>query len=164
MLQFQLIRDVKAPERDASENSGIDLFIPNFNEEFFTDLVNKNMYNNVDIEDDGLYIYPQANILIPAGIKSKFPNCLSLVLFNKSGIATKHQLVVGAQVIDSGYQGEWHIHLINTSDKIVKLEYGQKITQAIPLVINTDELTITKDEIHTEKTNRGEGGFGSTGI
>ena len=105
--------------------------------------------------------------MIPSGIKSKFPNSLALVANNKSGIATKKKLVFGASVIDASYQGEWHLHLINTSDNYQEISCGTKVIQFIPHLISTDELEVldlSPEEFYTEKTSRGDGGFGSTGL
>ena len=52
---------------------------------------------------------------IKSGIKVNVPQGYALIAFNKSGISTKLGLIVGACVIDSGYQGELSIHIINTS-------------------------------------------------
>ena len=118
----------------------------------------------VDEATGKIYVAPRKDILIPSGIKSKFPNSLALVANNKSGIATKKKLVFGASVIDASYQGEWHLHLINTSDSYQEISCGTKV---IPHLISTDELEVldlSPEEFYTEKTSRGDGGFGSTGI
>lgn len=165
MLEFIKTRNVKSPERNALENAGIDFYIPEKNS--YTEEELTNFGKNVSISDNFIKIAPHSDVKIPAGIKSKFPNNLALIAYNKSGIATKKKLVVAAQVIDSAYQGEWHIHLINTSNEVQSVEFGQKIVQFIPEVISTDDVIVrdmTEEEFFTEKTSRGAGGFGSTGI
>lgn len=182
MIQFIKTRDVKSPVRDVNENAGIDVFIPNATEEFLFDLHKKNPYycrvsghfefnpaKHGIITDDGkIYIAPHKDIIIPSGIRSKFPNNLALIANNKSGIATKKKLVFGASVIDASYQGEWHLHLINTSDEYQLIECGTKAIQFIPHLISTDELEVldqTPEEFYKDSNSkRGEGWQGSTGL
>ena len=152
--------------RFKNEDGGIDLFVPAYSAEFENALRSKNP--EIFISRYCFEVEPHGDVLIPAGIKSKFDKNLALIACNKSGVCTNTQLIVGAQVIDSSYQGEWHIHLINSSNERVTIEYGVKLVQFIPVYINTDEHEVvdnmTEDEFYTEKTARGEGGFGSTGI
>lgn len=121
-----------------------------------------------DYEDGVIAIAPHKAIIIPTGIKSKFAPNLALIANNKSGIATKKQLIFGASVIDASYQGEWHINLINTSDEYQCVECGQKAIQFIPHVISTDPVEIvdmTADEFYKDSNSkRGEGWQGSTGL
>lgn len=165
-MEFIKIRNVKSPERNAQENAGIDFYIPEFDS--FTSEELSKFGKGTFIQDNKIIIEPHCDVLIPSGVKSKFDNNLALVANNKSGIATKKKLVAGAQVIDCAYQGEWHFHLINTSNEPQEIEFGQKIIQFIPYLISTDEVVIredvTVDEFFTESTSRGSGGFGSTGV
>lgn len=165
MIKFIKTRNVKDPVRNAAENAGIDIYIPE--KDSFTSDELTAFGPGVKFNDNTITISPHCDIKIPAGIKSKFPNNIALIANNKSGIATKKKLVYGAAVIDSGYQGEWHVHLINVSDEEQTIEFGQKIVQFIPHVIDTSEIVISnqsEEEFFTEKTERGSGGFGSTGV
>lgn len=165
MIEFIRVRKVHKPERNIKENAGIDFFIPE--KESFTEEELENFGNRICINENEITILPHADIIIPSGIKSKFPNNIALIANNKSGIATKKKLVFGASVIDSSYQGEWHFHLINTSDWPQTIEFGQKIIQFIPHLIDTEPMCVvdqTEEEFFTEKTERGTGGFGSTGV
>ena len=162
MIEFLKVRDVKSPIRDAKENAGIDFFIPE-KSSFTEEELNKMGI----IRDNKIVIEPHSAVLIPAGIKSKFSNNIALIANNKSGICTKKQIIFGASVIDCSYQGEWHFHFINTSKHFQEIEFGQKVIQFIPHIIATDDIVISdkpESEFFTEKTNRGEGGFGSTGV
>jgi dUTPase len=179
VMQFIKTRDVKNPERNVAENAGIDIYIPNKTPEFVEALLAKNpqIITNKEllnmgvkrsyIEDNTIWIAPHSDVIIPSGIRSKFASNLALIANNKSGIATKKKLVFGASVIDASYQGEWHLHLINTSETYQSLEFGQKAIQFIPHLIATDEvevLDLTPEEFYTEKTSRGDGWQGSTGV
>lgn len=193
-MQFIKTRNVKDPVRNVKENAGIDFYIPENSVEFRVALRDKNnkpedlTYSHFTmveahneaviakvtaaktsyIDSDGkIHIAPHKDIIIPSGIKSKFGPELALVANNKSGIATKKKLVFGASVIDCSYQGEWHLHLINTSDEWQTLECGQKVIQFIPYLISTDPVEVIDlpaEEFYTEKTSRGEGWQGSTGL
>jgi dUTP pyrophosphatase len=75
-------------------------------------------------------------------------------------------LSVGACVIDEDYQGEIHIHLTNISNKSTTIEGGDKIVQCLILPINYEGVEIVESEDQMwngEVTERGSGGFGSTG-
>ena len=165
MIEFIKTRNVKSPERDASENAGIDFYIPE--KDSFTPEEIKNFGEHVYVEDNTITIYPHSDIKIPERKKSKFPNNVALVAYNKSGIATKKKLITGAEVIDCAYHGEWHIHLINTSDENQTIEFGQKIVQFIPQIIDVSDVVISdlpENEFFDKQTKRGTGGFGSTGV
>lgn len=183
-MQFIKTRDVKDPVRNVAENAGIDFYIPAYCYQFKTDLLAKNngmraveskfetfmakLLKKTYIDAGGIiHIAPNKDVIIPTGIRSKFGNDLALIANNKSGIATKKKLVFGASVIDASYQGEWHAHLINTSKSYQTVECNQKIIQFIPHVISTAEVEVcdkTPEEFYTEKTSRGDGWQGSTGV
>ena len=106
-------------------------------------------------------------IKIPSGVRVKIPDGYCLIGFNKSGVAAKHNLVIGACVVDENYTGEFHIHLFNIGDKISVIKPDQKIIQFVMLKPNYTEIKevfnekdIFKKEDHLE---RGYGAFGSTG-
>lgn len=174
-MQFIKTRDVKSPVRVVGENAGIDIYIPENTAEFREALGIKNpklVFAPIgngswfDTTLGTIHIAAHEDIIIPSGIRSKFGPGLALIANNKSGIATKKKLIFGASVIDCSYQGEWHLHLINTSSEHQVLECGQKVIQFIPHVIATEEVEIlneTLEEFYTEKTSRGAGWQGSTG-
>ena len=145
-MKFLKIRDVKSPNRGTPQSAGIDLYVP----EDFT----------------SSSLQPGQSILIPSGLKVNVPVNHVLVAFNKSGVATKKNLQVGACVIDEDYQGEIHIHLINVGCDSTSIDPGDKIIQLVllPTVYESVEITETEESLWKGKlTERGEGGFGSTG-
>lgn len=164
MLEFLKVRNVKSPQRNAGCDAGIDFFIPEYSQELEDYMLEKNP--DAGVNKFGIFVEPHRGVLIPTGIKAKFDSNIALVAMNKSGVCTKTQLIAGAGVIDSSYQGEIHIHVINTSRQRVRLDYGTKLMQFVPLIINTEKLIVREDEdtFFTEETSRGSGGFGSTGI
>lgn len=144
-LRFAKTREVKTPNYGTDGSAGIDLYIP----QDFT----------------AVNLLPGDDILIPAGLKFDIPKDTALIVFNKSGVATKKRLQVGACVIDSDYQGEVHIHVFNTGVNTVHLEPGDKIVQLIHLPYYKSILLEAKNETDLysfKKSERGSGGFGST--
>ena len=153
---FIKTRDVKSPIRGTAESAGIDFFVP---EDF-----------------EQVEVRPGSSILIPSGIKCAYPPGYALILFNKSGIATKYKLTSLACVCDSDYQGEIHISLINAGKDIVTITPGMKIAQFILVPVSLVEprelgsetdLWNSWSNMSTSRSSvassRGEGGFGSTG-
>lgn len=139
-------RSVKTPQRGTPTSAGIDFFVP---EDFQPTIV-----------------LPNGDVLIPAGIKVRIPAGYALIANNKSGIATKKKLIHGASVIDEDYTGEIHLHLINVGKEPVEIHPGDKIIQFLlekqeyASVEEVSSLEILYEQLVTE---RGEGGFGSTG-
>lgn len=167
-IKFTKVRDVKSPVRGTAQAAGIDFFVPNYSPLFLVDLIKKNPFVKCSIEDDTMYIVIPANgrVLIPSGIKTFMNPDTALIGANKSGVASKKGLVFGAHVIDSDYSGEIHINVINTSNEDVIVTCGEKLIQFIhtPVLLSPLEEVDkeTYDKLH-DKSERGEGGFGSTG-
>jgi len=142
-LNYSKIRDVKDPIYSTTGSAGIDMYVPN--------------------DESEIIVYPNAHVLIPSGIKVNIPEGYAMIAFNKSGIAVKKQLIVGACVIDSDYQGEIFINLINVGTKPQKISPGEKIVQFVVLPIAQAELQeLPIDNLYDQITDRGQGGFGST--
>lgn len=166
MIKFTKIRKVTAPTKNLQSDAGIDFFVPDKDNQFIKDLVEKNNIEINSFNDNGFFIQPHRDILIPSGIKSIIPKNYSLVAENKSGVATKQKLMVGASVIDEEYRGEIHIHLINTSNNIQHISFGQKIIQFIIQHVPKLKIEIISNKKYNEhnQTNRNDKGFGSSGI
>lgn len=113
-------------------------------------------------------ILPFSKVLIPSGIHVKLPKNVFLKAENKSGIASKRSLLVGASVIDVDYEGEVHINLINCSNNNVIIKAGEKIVQFVryfqPVMNEVIEYKSKEDLYKGTKSARGDGGFGSSGI
>lgn len=109
---------------------------------------------------------PMGRINIPSGIYCKMEEPgRALIAANKSGIASKKGLIFGAQVIDYEYQGEIHINVINTSNKVVRVHEGMKLLQFIEMPIFTSSIEEVEgfSELYPQgETSRADGGFGST--
>jgi dUTP pyrophosphatase len=146
-IKFAKTRKVKSPSRANSGDAGIDFFIP---EDF-----------PVTTLEHG------DKVVIPAGIKVEVPIGYALIFHNKSGIASKKNLYVGADTIDHGYSGEVHINLINNGAEPQTIAPGDKIVQGILLpVILAEAFEVKVEELYQDihvAGSRGAGGFGSTG-
>ena len=167
-IRFTKIRNVKSPSRNQGD-AGSDFYVPEYSEEFVKDLKEKNKDNDIVIvpKKNLIYISEHSQILIPSGIKVDIIDKNTYLDFeNKSGIATKKELLIGAQVIDAIYQGEVHINVHNVSNKVQSIEFGQKLAQAIHKEYrDTQWEEISNEEYNNiDKSSRGEGGFGSTGL
>jgi dUTP pyrophosphatase len=78
----------------------------------------------------------------------------------RSGLAVKHGIQVGAGVVDPDYTGEVKVVLFNHGDKDFEVKKGDRVAQLILERCETPEV----EEVGTvEDTERGAGGFGSTG-
>lgn len=143
-MKISRIRDVKLPQRANSNDAGIDFFVPN--------------------DFEGKWLGSNEGVLIPSGIRVNVPKGHALIAFNKSGVAVKRQLLGGACVVDEGYQGELHIHVINVNQDVQKISAGEKIMQFILVPMFYDSVEEVDDDVlFEEESSRGAGGFGSTG-
>ena len=91
-----------------------------------------------------------------------------LQAMNRSGMASKRCLVVGAHCIDSGYNGEVYIDLHNIGKETQSIEPGTKIAQLVMVPGVTFRAMETRENnlynwSPITISNRGAGGFGSTG-
>lgn len=79
----------------------------------------------------------------------------------RSGLAWKNSIDVGAGVIDEDYRGNVGVILFNHSDVDFKVARGDRIAQLLLEKIITPEVVVVDELVDTE---RGDGGFGSTGV
>ena len=145
-LKFYKMREgAKLPDRAHETDAGMDVFYcPKNGESVFS-------------------IPAGSSRVLPTGIKVEVPRGYMLEIKNKSGIASKRQLLVGACVIDPGYDGEVFVNLHNVGFKAQFIEPGEKIAQAVLVpVVHCGVEEVTTDTLN-KNTDRGEGGFGSTG-
>ena len=108
-------------------------------------------------------VLPHGSSLFPTGLKIEVPEGYMLEIKNKSGIASKRGLIVGACVVDRGYTGEIFVNLHNPSDRTQTIHAGQKIAQAVFVKIREDIQIIESENIYDKETSRGDGALGSTG-
>lgn len=113
--------------------------------------------------DRTLIVDPGETHLVPTGIAIHIgDNHLAAVLLPRSGLGHKHGLVLGnlTGLIDSDYQGQIFISCWNRASKPVSIEPGQRIAQMVFVPIEQVAFDVV-DEFRA--TDRGDGGFGSSG-
>lgn len=104
-------------------------------------------------------LYPKSSVVIDTGVHVEIPKCMAGFLKSKSGLNVKHN-IVGEGVIDSGYTGSICVKLYNLGDKFYRINAGDKITQLVILPVYIPDVELVSA---LEETERGDGGFGSTG-
>lgn len=145
-MKIYKTRNVKTPERGTPGSAGIDFFVP-------YDFTGPHA------------LLPGMDVNIPSGIRLQVPHGYALVFKNKSGVALKKGLQVGACVIDEDYQGEVHLHVRNISSDVAWIDAGEKLVQGLLVPILYEDIEVCDDirDVFPEKSVRGTGGFGSTG-
>jgi len=166
-IQFTDIRDVKFIERGHPTDAGIDFFCPKIDDKFIEDFGKIKANSGIlSYGTDGIWIQPGANAVIPSGIKIEIPYGHMGLFLNKSGVATKMKLIIGAQVIDTFYSGEVHIDLHNVGDNDVLIEPDMKLAQMVIVPTIACQPTLCSEEdLYKEmrlEDYREEDGFGST--
>ncbi len=113
--------------------------------------------------DSPIHILAGNTKLIPTGIFMEIPQGYECQVRPRSGLALKKGITVlnTPGTIDADYRGEVGVILINHSKETVTIADGDRVAQ---LVFNKIEQIIWEDETILSETQRGEGGFGSTGI
>ena len=96
---------------------------------------------------------------VNTGVHIQIPKGCVGLLTSKSGLMLQN--ITSSGTIDEGYTGPITAVLFNHSPSIVRFKRGQKITQLVILPCLTPELTVVDS---LEETERGDGGFGSTGL
>lgn len=137
-LKVKLLSDnARMPSRGTPGSSGLDVYTP------------------IDV-----VVPARGDALIPLDLAFEIPFGWDLSVYNKSGVSTKKKLFKGAELIDSDYRGNCHIHFFNNSDEDVVFHKGDKISQLVMREVWMGDLEEVKE---LDQTIRGAGGFGSTG-
>lgn len=113
--------------------------------------------------EETLVLQPGETKLIPTGMSIYIEdNGLAAMILPRSGLGHKHGIVLGNLVglIDSDYQGELMVSCWNRSDTPFTMEVGERIAQLVIVPVVQAEFDLVSE---FEATDRGEGGFGSTG-
>ena len=113
--------------------------------------------------DEPLVLIPRARTAIPTGLCVAVPEGHELQVRPRSGLALRKGLGMpnSPGTIDSDYRGELKVLMINLGDEDILIERGMRIAQGVvaPVVqVTIDAVTSLED------TERGSGGFGSTGV
>jgi dUTP pyrophosphatase len=141
ILIKRLSKKVSLPKYETSGSSGMDLAA--------------NIVQKVEIE-------PGKSAIIPTGLAVSIPKNFEIQIRPRSGLAAKNQISVlnTPGTIDADYRGELKVILVNLGEKKFKVENKLRIAQMVLCPIIKASL---KEVDSLEDTERGVGGFGSTG-
>ena len=111
---------------------------------------------------EAITLQPLERRLIPTGIFLEIPLGYEVQIRPRSGLAFKHGITVlnSPGTIDSDYRGEVGVLLINLSNEAFVIENGERVAQ---MVVAAHEQASWKEVSELSDTDRGAGGFGSTG-
>lgn len=112
--------------------------------------------------DDPLELGPLERKIVPTGLKIALPEGYEAQVRPRSGLASKHGITVlnAPGTIDADYRGEIGVILVNLSNTAFTIQPGERIAQLVVAKFEQIDWLPTKQ---LSKTERGEGGFGSTG-
>ena len=162
-MQVQVIRNTlnQLPRYETPESAGCDLRaeLNLINEKL---LFNAEAFYTLDNVVTELIIYPGGRALIPTGIKMALPVGFEAQVRPRSGLALKYGITVlnTPVTIASDYRGDVVVVLINHGTEPFVVNQGDRIAQLVISQI-TQVQFVPVDEL--SETNRGTGGFGSTG-
>ena len=142
ILIKKLSKDVTLPKYETEGSSGLDLAA--------------NIDNQIEI-------LPGKSAIIPTGLAVAIPKSFEIQIRPRSGLAAKSQISIlnTPGTIDADYRGELKVILINLSNKTFIVKKGLRIAQMVLCPV----IKATLKEVKVlESTERGSGGFGSTGI
>lgn len=113
--------------------------------------------------DENVVLQPGARTMIPTGLSLEIPLGYEVQARPRSGLAIMKgiSLVNTPGTIDADYRGELKIILINLGQEPVTIQDGERIAQLVVAPVVQPEIELAEDLSETE---RGEGGFGSTGV
>ena len=152
ILQYHMLRGNQFPPVRANpSDAGLDL-----------------RWTPTEQSEEALTIGPGESVLIPTGCTFGIPHGYMMEIKNKSGVAYKRRLLVGACVVDSGYEGEVFVNLHNIGNETQYLEPGDKVAQAVVVpVVHARFVASESPDIYEwcqiTISNRGDGALGSTG-
>lgn len=114
------------------------------------------------LADETLTIAPHQTVFVHTGISMEIPEGFVGLVYARSGIACKRDLAPANKVgvIDSDYRGEIMVALHNHGETSQTIENGERIAQIVIAPYLTADFVQTDD---LSDTDRGSGGFGSTG-
>ena len=142
ILIKRLSREVPLPKYETNGSSGLDL---------------------AACIDKNIEIKPGKTEIIPTGLAIAIPKNFEIQIRPRSGLAAKNQISVlnSPGTIDADYRGELKVILINLSNEIFIVEKGLRIAQMVLCPVVKTKL---REVESLENTERGSGGFGSTGV
>lgn len=113
-----------------------------------------------------LTLAPGRTARVPTGLQIALPAGHEGQVRPRSGLAARHGVTVlnAPGTVDEDYRGEVQVLLINHGDKAFTIQSGDRIAQLIVAPVTHVEIETVQGEAALGGTERGEGGFGSTGV
>lgn len=113
--------------------------------------------------DEPVTIMPMQRVMIPTGLYMSIPRGYECQVRPRSGLAAKHGVTVANSpgTIDSDYRGEVKVILVNLSDVPFVINDGERVAQLVFARHEHVGFTVVGS---LDETERGEGGFGHTGV
>tara|TARA_B100000700_G_C14965088_1_gene818465 strand:+ start:67 stop:528 length:462 start_codon:yes stop_codon:yes gene_type:complete len=151
ILEYSKVRqNARTPDRANPSDAGLDIF-----------------YAPDGDQVAGTWLKPGESGIFATGLKFGVPHGYMLEVKNRSGNAAKKHLLVGACVIDSGYDGEVFVNLHNVGREPQFIGAGMKIAQVVLIpVVHFRPTERTQGNLYDYPmtiSNRGDGALGSTG-
>ena len=151
ILEYSKIRhNARTPDRANPSDAGLDIF-----------------FSPDQADAAGTWLNSGASGIFATGLKFGVPHGYMLEVKNRSGNAAKKHLLVGACVIDSGYDGEVFVNLHNVGNEPQFIAAGMKIAQVVLIpVVHFRAIERTEGNLYDYPmtiSNRGAGALGSTG-
>lgn len=112
--------------------------------------------------DGPMVVAPGAIVKVPTGLAMALPEGFEAQVRPRSGLASKGITVANAPgTIDADYRGEVQVLLVNLSSEPFRIEHGMRIAQMIVAPVSR---ATWEEKTELPTTERGSGGFGSTGV
>ncbi len=110
----------------------------------------------------GITLQPMQRLIVPTGFRVEIPIGYEVQIRPRSGLALKHGITLPNTpgTIDSDYRGPLGVALVNLGDRDYIVQHGDRIAQMIVAPVVQARFAVVE---HLSETDRGEGGFGSTG-
>ena len=149
ILEYALTRpNALDPDRANPSDAGLDVFY------------------SPDQDNQSICIDPGSSKVIPTGLRFGVPHGYMLEVKNRSSVAAKRSLIVGACVVDSGYDGEVFVNLHNVGATTQYVRKGDKIAQLVMIpVVHFRAMQSSSEDLYRNPitiSERGDGALGST--
>lgn len=115
------------------------------------------------LPDGDVILEPGERKLIPTGLFSQLPAGVEAQIRARSGLSIRHGICLtnGVGTVDSDYRGEWNVALVNLGQEPFTISDGDRIAQVV--FSRYEQPDFLQTEI-IDETERGDGGFGHTGV
>jgi len=159
-MEVKIVNDSvnELPKYATTGSSGMDLMA-----DFSKGLNEKFMFGSAwDDERKVLLIFSGGRCLVPTNIKTAIPEGYEIQIRSRSGLALKNGVFVtnGIGTIDDDYRNYYGVILSNFGDEVFEIKQGDRIAQAVLMKVEKVDWNVVED---LNDTDRGLGGFGSTG-